>query len=116
MKLFKHCFQLCGNRQTEVASVLDEGHTLVGNVKENDGSTQYRAGTDNLCVNDVADADKGKDMLYCQMSDVAEDVAEIVTPLAVMLEVESDTVGAVRSMVSSVIVVLAVIELMGVPL
>jgi len=55
-------------------------------------------------------------MLYCQMSDVAEDVAEIVTPLAVMLEVESDTVGAVRSMVSSVIVVLAVIELMGVPL
>ena len=61
MQLFKHCFQLCGNRQTEVASVLDEGNTLVGNVEENDGSTQYRAGTDNLCVNDVADADKGKD-------------------------------------------------------
>ena len=55
-------------------------------------------------------------MLYCQMSAVADDVAEIVTPLAVMLEGESDTVGAVRSMVSSVIVVLAVIELMGVPL
>ena len=55
-------------------------------------------------------------MLYCQMSAVAEDVAEIVTPLAVMLEVERDTVGAVRSIVSSVIVVLAVIELMGVPL
>ena len=55
-------------------------------------------------------------MLYCQMSAVAEDVAEIVTPLAVMLEVESDTVGAVLSIVSSVIVVLAVIELIGVPL
>lgn len=60
MKLFKHSFQLCGNRQTEVASVLDEGYTLVGNVEENDGSTQDRASADNLCVNDVADADKGK--------------------------------------------------------
>ena len=55
-------------------------------------------------------------MLYCQISAVAEDVAAIVTPLAVMLEVESDTVGAVLSIVSSVIVVLAVIELIGVPL
>ena len=55
-------------------------------------------------------------MLYCQISAVAEDVAVIVTPLAVMLDVERDTVGAARSMVSSVIVVLAVIELIGVPL
>ena len=55
-------------------------------------------------------------VLYCQISAVAEEVADIVTPLAVMPDVESDTVGAARSMVSSVIVVLAVIELMGVPL
>lgn len=55
-------------------------------------------------------------VLYCQISAVAEEVAEIVTPLDVMLDVESDTVGAARSMVSSVIVVLAVIELIAVPL
>ena len=36
--------------------------------------------------------------LYCHISDVAEEDAEIVKPLAVMLETEQDTVGAVRSM------------------
>ena len=40
--------------------------------------------------------------LYCQMSDVAEDEAEILKPLAVMLETEQDTVGAERSSEGSV--------------
>ena len=48
-------------------------------------------------------------VLYCQISAVADEVAEIVTPPAVIADVERDTVGAVLSMVSSVIVVLAVI-------
>lgn len=55
-------------------------------------------------------------ILYCQISAVAEDVAEMVTPPAVIDDVERDTVGAVLSMVSSVTVVLAVMLLMGVPL
>ena len=46
--------------------------------------------------------------LYCQMSDVAEDEAEIVKPLAVMPETEQDTVGAERSMLLRVTVVEAV--------
>mgnify|MGYP000851318763 CR=1 FL=1 len=48
-------------------------------------------------------------VLYCQMSEVADDVAEILNPLAVMLEVLKDTVGAVRSMLSRLTVVDAVI-------
>ena len=55
-------------------------------------------------------------VLYCQMSAVAEDVAESVTPFAVMFDVVSETVGAVLSMVSSVTVVLAVMLLIGVQL
>ena len=47
--------------------------------------------------------------LYCQISDVAEDEAEIVKPLAVILETEQDTVGAVRSMLLRVTVADAVI-------
>ena len=41
--------------------ILDEGYTLVGNVEENDGGTDYGAGADNLSVQNVADAYKGKD-------------------------------------------------------
>ena len=48
-------------------------------------------------------------VLYCQMSEVADEVAEILNPLAVMLEVLKDTVGAVRSMLSRLTVVDAVI-------
>ena len=40
--------------------------------------------------------------LYCQMSAVAEEEAEILKPLAVMFEVLKVTVGALRSMVVSV--------------
>ena len=43
--------------------------------------------------------------LYCQMSDVAEEDAEILKPLAVMPETEQDTVGAERSMLFRVTVV-----------
>ena len=46
--------------------------------------------------------------LYCQMSAVAEEDAEILNPLAVMLETEQDTVGAERSMLFRVTVVEAV--------
>ena len=46
--------------------------------------------------------------LYCQMSDVAEEDAEILKPLAVMPETEQDTVGAVRSMLLRATVVEAV--------
>ena len=46
--------------------------------------------------------------LYCQISDVAEDEAEIVKPLAVILETVQDTVGGVRSMLFRVTVVEAV--------
>ena len=48
-------------------------------------------------------------VLYCQISAVADEVAEMVTPPAVIADVERDTVGAVLSMVSSVTLVLAVI-------
>lgn len=48
-------------------------------------------------------------VLYCQMSEVADEVAEILNPLAVMLDVLKDTVGAVRSMLSRLTVVDAVI-------
>ena len=41
-------------------------------------------------------------VLYCQMSAVAEDVAEILNPFAVTFEVLKVTVGAERSMVVSV--------------
>ncbi len=47
--------------------------------------------------------------LYCQRSAVAEEDAEILNPLAVMLETEQDTVGAERSMLFRVTVVEAVI-------
>lgn len=53
--------------------------------------------------------------LYCQISDVAEDEAEIVKPLAVILETEQDTVGAVRSMLLRVTVADAVIVPMDTP-
>ncbi len=48
-------------------------------------------------------------VLYCHISAVAEDDADIVTPFAVMFEADSETVGAFRSIVSSVMEVLAVI-------
>ena len=41
-------------------------------------------------------------VLYCQMSAVAEDVAEILNPFAVAFDVLNVTVGAERSMVVSV--------------
>ena len=53
--------------------------------------------------------------LYCHISDVAEEDAEIVKPLAVMLETEQDTVGAVRSMLFRVTVVEAVMVPMDTP-
>ena len=40
--------------------------------------------------------------LYCHMSAVAEEDAEILNPLAVMLETEQETVGADRSKEGSV--------------
>ena len=46
---------------------------------------------------------------------MAEDVAAILKLLAVMLEIEQVTVGAVRSMASRSMVVDAVIEVMEVP-
>ena len=55
-------------------------------------------------------------VLYCQISAVAEDVALILNPFAVMLLTEQDTVGAVRSMESRSTVVDAVIVPMLVPL
>lgn len=55
-------------------------------------------------------------VLYCQMSAVAEEVALILKPPAVMLLTEQDTVGAARSMASKSMVVDAVIQLMLVPL
>ena len=54
-------------------------------------------------------------VLYCQMSEVADDVAEILKPLAVILDVLKETVGAVRSMLSRFTVVDAVIVPMGTP-
>ena len=36
-------------------------------------------------------------VLYCHISAVAEDVADILNPFAVILDTEHDTVGAVRS-------------------
>ena len=52
-------------------------------------------------------------VLYCQISEVADDVAEILKPLAVILDVLKETVGAVRSMLSRFTVVDAVIVPMG---
>ena len=43
-------------------------------------------------------------VLYCQISAVADEEAEILKPYAVMPETLQDTVGAVRSMFVSVIV------------
>ena len=40
--------------------------------------------------------------LYCQISAVAEEEAEILKPLAVILDIEQDTVGAERSSKGSV--------------
>ena len=40
-------------------------------------------------------------MLYCQMSAVEVELAEILKPFAVMAETEKVTVGAARSMVLS---------------
>ena len=54
-------------------------------------------------------------VLYCQISEVADDVAEILKPLAVILDVLKETVGAVRSMLSRFTVVDAVIVPMGTP-
>ena len=42
-------------------------------------------------------------VLYCQISAVAEEDADILKPYAVMPEMLQDTVGAVRSMFVSVI-------------
>ena len=53
--------------------------------------------------------------LYCHISYVAEEDAEIVKPLAVMLETEQDTVGAVRLMLFRVTVVEAVMVPMDTP-
>ena len=55
-------------------------------------------------------------VLYCQISAVAEEVAEIFSPLAVISDTEQETVGAVRSMLSRSTVVDAVIVPMEVPL
>ena len=41
-------------------------------------------------------------MLYCQMSAVEVELAEILKPFAVIAETEKVTVGATRSMVDSV--------------
>ena len=48
-------------------------------------------------------------VLYCQISEVADDVAEILNPLAVTFDVLKETVGAVLSILSRLMVVDAVI-------
>ena len=53
--------------------------------------------------------------LYCQMSEVADEVADILKPFAVILETEQETVGAERSMLLSVTVVEAVMVPMDTP-
>ena len=55
-------------------------------------------------------------VLYCQMSAVADEVALILNPLAVIFDVLHDTVGAVLSRESRSIVVDAVIQPILVPL
>ena len=55
-------------------------------------------------------------VLYCQMSAVADDVALILKPLAVMFDVLQETVGAVLSIESKSMLVDAVIVPMLVPL
>ena len=53
--------------------------------------------------------------LYCQMSEVADEVADILKPFAVILETEQETVGAERSMLLSVTEVEAVMVPMDTP-
>ena len=55
-------------------------------------------------------------VLYCQISAVAEEVALILKPLAAILDVLHETVGAVLSRASRSMVVDAVIVPMLVPL
>ena len=40
MQLFEHRFQLVGDRQAEMGSVLQDGEAVVGDGPEDDGSTQ----------------------------------------------------------------------------
>src|SRR5690554_5261934 len=61
VELFEYGLQLRRDRKTKMGRILDEGYTLVGNVEENDGGTDYGAGADNLSVQNVAYAYKGKD-------------------------------------------------------
>ena len=61
MKLLQHGFQLLQNGQSQICGVLQQGHTLIRQVEENDGGTHHRATADNAGVENMPDADQRKD-------------------------------------------------------
>ena len=61
MKLLQNGFQLLRNGQSQVCGVFQQGHALIRQVEENDGSAHHRAAADDTGVENVSDADQGED-------------------------------------------------------
>ena len=55
MKLLQHGFQLLRDGQSQVCGVFQQGHALVRQVEENDGSTHHRTAADDAGVENILD-------------------------------------------------------------
>lgn len=60
MKLLQHFLQLPGDRKSQVSSVFQKAHALIGQVKEDDGCTQDPLLPDYLNIDDIGDTYKQK--------------------------------------------------------
>ena len=55
MELLQYVLQLFRDRQTQMRSVLDQAHALVGEIEKDHCRAQYAAGADHMGIKDVAD-------------------------------------------------------------
>ena len=60
MQLFQNQLQLSRDRQSQICRILDQAQSLIGQIKENDRRPQNAPGSDHLRIQQMPDADQGK--------------------------------------------------------
>ena len=60
MKLLKHGFQLRGHRQSKMRGVFQQRHAFIRDIEKDNCRPQNACGSDDLCIEDMPDADHNK--------------------------------------------------------
>lgn len=61
MQLRQHKFQLLRDRKSQVSGILQQGHTLVGNVEKDDSRAENAARPNHLQIKDVCNPNQNED-------------------------------------------------------